>query len=85
MRRSSACWRAGGSMLVVRVTVDATTKIVLTSQTSAMGMSRQTVELVTTWHQVNARAHVHVFLFPALFVFPSVTHHVMVINIDSLP
>lgn len=56
MCRSSACWRAGGSMLVVRVTVDATSKIVIASQAPAMDMSRRTVELAGTWHhQTNAR------------------------------
>lgn len=36
-------------MLVVRVTADATSKIVLTSQASAMQMSRKSVELASTW------------------------------------
>lgn len=37
-------------MLVVRVTADVTSKIVLTSQASAMEMSRMSVELASTWH-----------------------------------
>lgn len=64
MCRSSACWRAGGSMLVVRVTVDATSKIVIASQASATDTSRRTLALASTWHhQIDARGG-----FSALFV-----------------
>lgn len=45
-------------VLVVRVTLDATSKIVFTSQASAMDMSRRSVALVSTWHhQVSARGY----------------------------
>lgn len=51
-------------MLVVRVTFDATSKGVSTSQASVREMCRNTVDLSITWHhQVNARGW-----FSALFV-----------------